>query len=336
LLSWLDVETDNIKHAHSDRFLEIDRLRHNHPIGQQLLDLDPASTSCDIECPLLEIDIGDRAHFNTEPIQVTVELPPVSSSLEIKLSFDDAYHLPFLVSTTPTGLLAYSLPPTLCCNICILVIGAHDPVTIPEVLEAFRSRQVRNAVAQVNLWIVKRNNRPRTDIEEQRTMFDRVRYAPVSKEPAIAPMVWHAVTSLNKPDCTEHVGKMVRSPFKKDFKFAHFKNYNKMYQTGTWGYPVARSLLPSDAIILPIRSTYAVKSTETASLWELQVRSCDNGACMIEGLHFYNSYAHVAMMDSIHVVLALGATQGNQVLSLDINNTFQNTIEFYPRNVLTT
>jgi hypothetical protein len=36
------------------------------------------------------------------------------------------------------------------------------------------------------------------------------------------------------------------------------------------------------------------------------------------------------MMDSIRVFLALGASQGKQVLMLDIKNAFQNTIEFGP------
>jgi hypothetical protein len=51
---------------------------------------------------------------------------------------------------------------------------------------------------------------------------------------------------------------------------------------------------------------------------------------MKEGVHFHNSYAHVAMMDIIHVVLALGAAQGKQVFVLDIKNAFQNTMEFDP------
>jgi hypothetical protein len=161
-------------------------------------------------------------------------------------------------------------------------------------------------------------------------MFNQVRYAPVAEEPAINPIACRAVTSLKKPDCPEHVGQMVRSPFKMDFKFAHFENYDKMNQTGTWSYPVARSLLPSNAVNLPIHYTYSIKSTETASLWELQVRSCANGARMIESVNFDHSYAPVAMMDSIRVVLALGAAQGKQVFILDIKNAFHNTIKFDP------
>jgi hypothetical protein len=86
LLHWLCVATDIINHAHGAHFLKLDRLHPNPPIGHKLLDLDPASTSSDIECPMLETDLGDRAHSDNEPIHVTVELPPVGSLLEIMLS----------------------------------------------------------------------------------------------------------------------------------------------------------------------------------------------------------------------------------------------------------
>jgi hypothetical protein len=249
-----------------------------------ILALDPASKTCDLGCPVLTIDLGDRAHFDNEPIQVTVNLPPIGSPLEIKMSFDDSYHLPFLVGTTSDGVLAQSLPPNFRHNIYILAIGVHDPVTVIEVLAAFRSSQVPPAIAQVDVWIVKRNNRPHADLEEQRMMFNQVRFVPINLDPVPDPVACRAVTSLHKPECPEHVGQMVRSPFRSDFEIAHFENYDKMYQTGTWSYPVAKTLLPSGTVILPLRSTYTVKSTETDSLWELQVRSCANGVHMIEGI----------------------------------------------------
>jgi hypothetical protein len=49
LLIWLDVANDNVKHAHGARFLDIDLLNPSPPIGQQLLALDPASKTCDLE-----------------------------------------------------------------------------------------------------------------------------------------------------------------------------------------------------------------------------------------------------------------------------------------------
>jgi hypothetical protein len=183
LICWLYVTTDNIKHARGARFLEIDTLRPGPPIGQRMLSLDPDSKTCEMECTVLTIDIGDLAQFDTEPFQLTVQLPPVGSSLDVKMSFDESYHLPFLVSTISESVLVRSLPANFYRNIYILAIGSDDPVTINEVLDAFRSSQVPNAIADIDLWIVKRNNQPRNYIEEQRHMFNQVHYAPAKSPP---------------------------------------------------------------------------------------------------------------------------------------------------------
>jgi hypothetical protein len=124
------------------------------------------------------------------------------------------------------------------------------------------------------------------------------------------------------------LGKWFVTHFWADFKFAHFENNDKMYSTGTWSYPVAKSILPSDAFILPIRLTYNVKSTETDSLWDLQIRTCANCARMVKGVHFEHSFPPVATTDNIQFMLCLGASQVKYAYILDILNTFQNTIEF--------
>jgi hypothetical protein len=101
-----------------------------------------------------------------------VQLPPTGSPLKIKLSFDQAYNLPFLASTVPDSVFASSFPPTFWHNIYILAIGYQYPVTIDEVLDAFHSCQVPNATSEVDLWVIKRNNAPRMDLKEQLTMFN--------------------------------------------------------------------------------------------------------------------------------------------------------------------
>jgi hypothetical protein len=103
------------------------------------------------------------------------------------------------------------------------------------------------------LWIVKRKNRPRTDIEEQWQMFNQARFVPVNIPTLPISVVCRIVTSLVKPECPEHVGKMVHHPFWDEFKFTNFENYDKMYSTRTWSYPVNKSIFPLDALILPIR-----------------------------------------------------------------------------------
>jgi hypothetical protein len=111
---------------------------------------------------------------------------------------------------------------------------------------------------------------------------------------------------------------MMKSPFKADFKGADFENYDKMYSTGTWSYPLLRSLISPDVILLPIRPAYTVKLNTTESLLDLQVRSCVNGAHIL------------ASIKNIHILLNLGASQGISVFVLDIKNVFQNTIQSCP------
>jgi hypothetical protein len=76
-----------------------------------------------------------------------------------------------------------------------LMIGGFDPVTKSDILEVFKSSQVANATQEVSMWISKRNNRPITDLEEQRRMFNQVRFAPVDIDPILEPVACWAVTS---------------------------------------------------------------------------------------------------------------------------------------------
>jgi hypothetical protein len=160
-------------------FLEYDPLCANPYIGHQFLTLDPASQSCDIECPELVIDLGERPHFDTEPILVTVQHPPIGTPLKIKLAFDEAYHLPYLVQAFAGGILDRSRPPNYRRNIYLLGIGGYDPVTTSEVLAALKSSQEAYATQDSDMWIDKHNNHLRTDLEEQRSMFNKVCFTPV-------------------------------------------------------------------------------------------------------------------------------------------------------------
>jgi hypothetical protein len=102
-------------------------------------------------------------------------------------------------------------------------------------------------------------------------MFKQINFAPGDTYPIPEPVECRAIISLTNPECSEHAGQMVRSPFCAEFKFAHFENYDKMYQTCTWSYPVANILLPVESMTLHMRSTYSGKSTTTETLWEIQL-----------------------------------------------------------------
>jgi hypothetical protein len=101
-----------------------------------------------------------------------------------------------------------------------------------------------------------------------------------------------------------------------------------MNRTGTWSAPVLRSLLPPDTVILLPRSVYAVKPSEVANVYDLQVRTCANVSSMIEGVYYDQSFYPVSSIDSIRMMIALGAAQRKTAYTLDISNAFQTSIVF--------
>jgi hypothetical protein len=232
------------------------------------------------------IDLGDCAHFETEPFVIHLPLPPIGTALDMELAFDETYHLPYLVSIGQDTSLSHAFPAHFHQNVYILAVADQDHVTVEDVLITINSNQSANAVISIEIWIVKRNNNVHTDLEEQRMMYDQVLFVPVLLPSLPEIFVCRAVAYLHKPECPEYIEQMMKSPFKADFKGSHFENNDKMYSTGTWSYPLLRSIIPPEAVLLPLRPAYTVKSTTMESLWELQVRSCANGARMKQGVHF--------------------------------------------------
>jgi hypothetical protein len=156
-----------------------------------------------------------------------------------------------------------AFPPNFCCSVYVLAIEAFDLITVDDVLDAFRSCQSANAVMPIHVWLVKHNSATRTVIEEQRMMFDQVRFVPIPVPALPEAVACNAVTSLIKPDCSARVGQIMKSLFKEEFKGAHFENYDKMYSTGTWSFSVLRSLIPAESVLLPICPAYTIKYTST-------------------------------------------------------------------------
>jgi hypothetical protein len=70
-------------------------------------------------------------------------------------------------------------------------------------------------MSRIELGIVKRNSHQRTVLEEQRAMFNQVRFAPVTVPDLpipIEPFACRAVTAGIKPDTPAHLGDMLKSP----------------------------------------------------------------------------------------------------------------------------
>jgi hypothetical protein len=160
-----------------------------------------------------------------------VTLPPFGTSLGITLASDDDYCLCYLAHCDADSLFLQALPPYYRRNIYILTVNNSDPVTVDDILDALKSCQVLHAMSRIDLGIVKRNSHHRTALEEQRAMFNQVRFAPVTVPDLlipIEPVACLVVTAGIKPDTPAYLGDMLRSPYKDEFKTAHFENYDKM------------------------------------------------------------------------------------------------------------
>jgi hypothetical protein len=220
LLRWFDDTTDICKHAQGARFFELDPTAKNPSCGQRLLHhlcASSAPPSDLVDTQEFSLDVGDKVHFEAEPIVVQVTLPPVGTSLGITLAFDDDYCLCYLASCDAESLFLQALPTYYRRNIYILTVNDSDPVTVDDTVAALKSCQVLHAMSRIEIGIVKCNSHHRTALEEQRAMFNQVRFAPVTVPDLpipIEPVACRAVTAGIKPDTPAHLGEMLKSPYK--------------------------------------------------------------------------------------------------------------------------
>jgi hypothetical protein len=75
----------------------------------------------------LSINVGDRAHLETEPIVVSVYVPPLGKSLIITLAFDDDYHLPYIAHCDSDSLILQGLPDYYRRNVYVLTVNKEEP-----------------------------------------------------------------------------------------------------------------------------------------------------------------------------------------------------------------
>jgi hypothetical protein len=209
---------DICKHAQSTRLFKLDPTTKNPSHGQRILHhlcASSAPPSDLVDTQEFSLNVGDKVHFETDPIVFQLTLPPVGTSLGITLAFDDDYCLYYLASCDADSLFLQALPPYYRRYIYILTVNDSDPVTVDNTLAALKYCQVLHAMSRIELGVVKRNSHHRTALEEQRAMFNQVRFAPVTVPDLpipIEPVACHAATAGIKPDTPAHLGDMLKSP----------------------------------------------------------------------------------------------------------------------------
>jgi hypothetical protein len=167
-IHWFYDATDVCNHSQGARFFELDPTAKNPSRGQRILNhlcasFTPPSNIFDNQ--EFSLDVGDKVHFDTEPIGVPLTLPPIGTSLNITLAFDDDYCLYYIVSCDAYILFLQALPPYYWMNVYILTINESDPVTVSDTLATFKYCQVIHAMSPIELGIVKRNSHHRNALE---------------------------------------------------------------------------------------------------------------------------------------------------------------------------
>lgn len=135
----------------------------------------------------------------------------------------------------------------------------------------------------------------RTNLENNRALFQQIRFIkhklptdnntqydvpiPVANIIVIIPV---------KPETPEHVGQVLKSPLRAEWKDAIFENYEKMATTNTFRKPFLKSLLPENTTILHPRLAFKVKITELETQYDLYCHTSADSSKKKEGIDSEN------------------------------------------------
>ena len=99
-----------------------------------------------------------------------------------------------------------------------------------------------------------------------------------------------------------------------------------MATSKTFSAPFLRSSLPPDTNIIRPRIYFRVKTTDIDNQYELYSIICVDGASLLEGVDFKVSYAPLAGILSLHIIIEISSVEGLIIFVLNISNAFHNTI----------
>jgi hypothetical protein len=128
-----------------------------------------------------------------------------------------------------------ALPPYYRRNVYVLTVGQSDTITVEEMMKALQVCQTLYSSVTIDLGLVKRNIQNNISLEEQRTMFNQVRFSPVHVPDLphpMEPVACRAFTAIFKHVAPAHLGGIIHSGYKPEYKDAHFEKYGKIYRTG--------------------------------------------------------------------------------------------------------
>jgi hypothetical protein len=225
-------------------------------------------------------DLTDNPHLDSPVFHLNITLTPIGQSLGYELGTCLYNNLPYISRLTKGSHLAqlFSCHGTHNSTFWILSLHSKEFSQAPSVASFVRSLQQLHTTTIITGYFAKCKPATRTNIEENRAIFNQIRLSNISTQPPSSncdyiplpvPMGMFFVVTPTRPLAPNHFGELNNNPFYADWKSAFFKNYDKMLSSGTWSAPMLHSDVPSDETILQNHVTFKVKDTDLPNTYEL-------------------------------------------------------------------
>ena len=339
IVYYYDKKTSQIKRAHHVYFDDFSsgRPSSEETPGSKLLKNESATLD---EINLSKTDISAFQKYITKSpknspfqfsdlfihlVDMTNENKPLYG---LQIKYDDNFGLPLIDIVSPESSFFNHLPVSYRRNIWIASIEDDEPITPSGAYEAI-DQHVSSGNPIVTFIICKRTISTRSQIQTLRSQFDQ--YQRIHKRPSCTsnptthiPSAAYAISLPEKPDTPKNIVDIKRSQLKAEWKLSLFENYSKNAKALAFTAPFPRELLPPNARILKSVLAFRVK-TLSPGVYDLYSRHCANGSTQIKGLDYKESYAPIAVIDSIRVCIAISADLCLIIFIIDVSNAFQNT-----------
>eukprot|EP00957_Ditylum_brightwellii_P142646 10868464-Ditylum_brightwellii.AAC.2 len=166
LVEWFDPSTQKVKHCQTAKF---DKFRthigNDKPmpgalaIGGTLLKAN--------DLPTVSINTADHPFFDEPPKHFNIPLPPKGRALSIEVCECDYYLLPYINKSKATFPFHKHLPVSHRHNVWILSINNREPTYAAEVVNIFKSLQLKGKLSTISIYLVPKTcNNTRTRLEE--------------------------------------------------------------------------------------------------------------------------------------------------------------------------
>ena len=122
-----------------------------------------------------EIDLTSTPFLDTKIITYGIELPPSGKKFGFNLLDDEGFEICYVADTIPNSLAGHQLLTQAKRNMWIIYINGEEPITYKGAIDEINRYQTPRGKSKVNISICRRKSYQRIDIEDTRSIFDKVR-----------------------------------------------------------------------------------------------------------------------------------------------------------------